>query len=551
MTCILEQSAFSTERSRDGTPTPVYQNEMGQPSQGVGLFDLGMRLHPNRILRASSVHEPRRDKHAEKKQRSCLMICRARIFRISALILITSIGCTPPHASIEADYVFENVNVIPMSEEVVLANKAVAVRNGKIVAILDQASADNIEASIRVDAAGKYLMPGLTDMHIHMRMDPQAAFNLFLANGVTTVFNMGLGDRNGDIAIDHLMLRDDVASGRMDGPRYLVSGPQLHAEELPTLAEVEPMLDHHVERGYDVIKVHGPLDNDVYDSLISGARARDLLVTGHTQHLRPLSDSLQVDVIEHMEEFLYVSRNPAHGEAAAGSLENYLKAYFPHAERMSDPAYRAPVVREVAESGVYVDPTLIIYKYILNYVSDDLFAELQLDENLVYLPERTRDEYLNPETNEYRTGFAKVMGKYLGDQDAVVAHTARNTETLSALLFEMHEAGVPLLLGTDVFGALVPGFAVHQELELMVDAGLTPYEALRTGTVNVAAYLGETDGAGTVGVGRRADFILVADNPLADISNASDVSGVFSHGRWRSASYLANLLIEAKAITSR
>ena len=257
-----------------------------------------------------------------------------------------------------------------------------------------------------------------------------------------------------------------------------------------------------------------------------------------------------MDAIEHMEEFVYVSRDPAHGEAAAGSLENYLKAYFRHAERMSDPEYRAPVVREVAASGIYIDPTLIIYKYILIYVSDDLFAELQLDERLVYLPKHVRDEYLDPEANEYRAGFAKVLGEYLGGQDAVVAHTARNVETMSALLFEMHQAGVPLLLGTDLFGAVVPGFAVHQELELMVDAGLTPYEALRTGTVNAAAYLGETDSAGTVEVGKRADFILVADNPLADIGNAADVSGVFSNEKWRSAADLARMLAAAKTLSA-
>lgn len=472
-----------------------------------------------------------------------------RIFGLS-LAASTAISCTKQPAIIEADYVFEHVDVVPLSEEIVLADRAVAVRGGEIIAILDQSSADNIETSTRVDATGQYLMPGLTDMHVHMRMDPQAAFNLFLANGVTTVFNMGLADSNGDVEINHLQLRDDVATGRMDGPRYLVSGPQLHAEQLPTLAEVEPMLDYHVAQGYDAIKVHGPLDNDVYDSLVSGARARGLRLTGHTQHLRPLSHSLHQDAIEHMEEFVYVSRDSAHGKAAAGSLENYLKAYLPNAERMSDPEYRAPVVRDVAESGIYVDATLIIYKYIHSYVSDDLFEQLQSDERLVYLPKRTLDEYMNPETNEYRIGFARVVGEFLGGQDAVVAHVARNVETFSALLLEMHGAGVPLLLGTDLFGAVVPGFSIHQELELMVAAGLTPYEALRTGTVNAAAYLGEADSAGTVEVGKRADFVLVADNPLADIGNAADVSGVFSHGKWRSASDIANMLAEAKRLSA-
>ena len=109
-----------------------------------------------------------------------------RILGLS-LAALGAISCAKQQATIEADYVFENINVIPLNEEVALANKAVAVRNGEIVAILNQSAADNVEASMRVDGAGQYLLPGLADMHIHMRMDPHAAFNLFLANGVTTV----------------------------------------------------------------------------------------------------------------------------------------------------------------------------------------------------------------------------------------------------------------------------------------------------------------------------------------------------------------------------
>ena len=114
----------------------------------------------------------------------------------------------------------------------------------------------------------------------------------------------------------------------------------------------------------------------------------------------------------------------------------------------------------------------------------------------------------------------------------------------------MHEAGVPLLLGTDSFGTVVPGFSIHQELELIVAAGLSPYEALRTGTVNVAAYLGETDTAGTIEVGKRADFILLEENPLTDIRHASSVRGVFTQGNWHSESELASMLAEAKALSA-
>src|SRR5690606_19607389 len=140
---------------------------------------------------------------------------------------------------------------------------------------------------------------------VHVRWEPQAMFNLFLANGVTTVFNMGLSDGGGEI--DHVALRSGIAAGAMVGPRYLISGPQLHAEHLPDLAAVESMLDRHVERQFDVVKIHGNLAPTIYDALIDGARARGLRITGHAQHLMPLSESLRMDGFEHMEEFLYVS----------------------------------------------------------------------------------------------------------------------------------------------------------------------------------------------------------------------------------------------------
>ena len=145
------------------------------------------------------------------------------------LSLLIVCGCGTPPKTIEADYLFENVNVVPLNEEVVLSNQKVAILDGEIVGIFDQSSEENVVASERIDGSGRYVMPGLADMHIHMRFDPQTMFNLFLANGVTTVRNMRLGD--GDV--DHVKLRSDVDTGRMIGPRYLISGPQLTPELLP------------------------------------------------------------------------------------------------------------------------------------------------------------------------------------------------------------------------------------------------------------------------------------------------------------------------------
>jgi imidazolonepropionase-like amidohydrolase len=463
------------------------------------------------------------------------------------VVLPVSASCTSP-PNIEADYVFENVNVVPMNEETVLASQAVAVRDGKIVAIVDQSRSADIIAGRRIDGADRYLMPGLADMHVHVRWSPQAMFNLFLANGVTTVTNMGLGDGVG--SIDHLSLRNDVASGNIVGPRYLISGPQLHADQLATIDQVAPMLDRHVEQRFDVLKVHGDLPPEIYDALLRGARERSLRVTGHAQQLMPLSESLRMDSIEHIEEFLYVSRDAKFGKAAAGSLENFLGAYSSNLQRLAKPEERAAILHDVAASDIYVAPSLIIYKYIQVYLADDLFEALHEDARLAYLPESVRNEYLNSDTNEYRRDLAVVFGKHLGAGVPVDVHFAENIRLLSTLLYEMHKVGVPLLLSTDSFGAAVPGYSVHQELELLVTAGLTPYEALQTGTVNVAAYLGEEELAGTIEVGKRADFVLLEQNPLIDIKHAATVKGVFTHGRWHSETGIRDLLIEAKQVLS-
>lgn len=451
---------------------------------------------------------------------------------LSSLLIIC--GCWAPPEAIEADYLFENVNVVPLNEEVVLSNQKVAVLGDKIVGIFDQSSEVNVAAGERIDCAGRYMTPGLADMHVHMRFDPQTMFNLFLANGVTTVRNMRLGD--GDV--DHVKLRSDVEAGRMTGPRYLVSGPQLTPELLPDVEAVKTMLDRHVEQEYDVVKIHQDLSADVYDALIAGAQERGLRVTGHFQHQMPLAASLRMGSVAHVEEFLYTSLD-GFGEVA-GNLDAFMPIYYAHVERMAGPEYRASIVQEVADSGIYVDATLIVYHMISVWVGDEEFHQLQEDELLAYLPKATREEYLNSDTNPYRQEGFPLSSE----------HIKSNVEILKELLFELHEAGVPLLLGTDSFGTLVPGFSLHQELKLMVAAGLTPYEALRMGTVNVAAYLDEEDVAGTIEIGKRADFILLEENPLTDIRHAGSVGGVFTRGSWFSEPDLASMLAEARALSA-
>jgi hypothetical protein len=466
-----------------------------------------------------------------------------KILSVATFFLATFVLSEHVHAAElqSADFVFDHVNVVPMNADTVQRDRSVVVRDGKIIAIVDGRKTRRYRSAKHIDGGGKYLMPGLSDMHVHLRMAQQDFLDLNLAAGVTTVFNMGTGDGGGKI--DHLALRAHTAAGDVDGPRYLVSGPQLESNNIKSLEDVDKTLQEAVERRYDSIKIHGDFSPELYDALITGARARGLRIRGHGQHMMPLAQTLRMDCVEHVEELLYISRDASLGQEARygveenGNINHFLTAYYHNISHLEDRAYRTEIVKDVAASGVYWDPTIIIYAMIPLYVSDESFAALTDDARLKYLPEGMRRESLDKDKNEYRAGLVPVFSPFLqsmGDRRGVKAHFDHNVTTLLTLTRELHDAGVPLLTGSDAFGALVPGFALHQEMELFVKAGLTPYETLKASTVNAAKYLGEYDRAGTVEVGKRADFILLGANPLDDIRNAADVRGVFTHGKWYS-----------------
>ena len=471
--------------------------------------------------------------------------------RIATVLLAAGAlsGCVHSGVEQEADFVFDHVTVIPMTGKIAQPDLSVAVRHGTIVAIEKGHGSRRYRSARHIDGRGQFLMPGLSDMHVHLRMTPQDFFDLNLASGVTTVFNMGTGDGGGKI--DHLALRASIAAGAMDGPRYLVSGPQLESNLLTSLTEVERVLQENGERHYDAIKIHGDLSPAIYDALVTGAREKGFRIRGHGQHMMPLAQTLRMDCVEHIEELLYISRDDTLGREAKfgveenGNIHHFLTAYHHNIARLEDPIYRAEVAKDIAGSGVYWDPTLIIYSMIPVYVADDSFAALADDPRLAYLPQSMRRESLDPEKNEYRAGLVPVFSTFLqsvGDRSTVKEHFDRNLKVLLNLIKELHDAGVPLLVGSDAFGALVPGFAQHQEMELFVKAGLTPYEALEAATVNAARYLGEFDRAGTIEVGKRADFILLGANPLESIRNAADVRGVFTQSKWYSADDLQTRL---------
>ena len=407
-----------------------------------------------------------------------------------------------------------NVSVLPMDAERVLTAQTVVVENGRITGI-GPARAVTVPPGARtVDGAGKYLMPGLADVHVHFHGNPpdeqRMLLELFVANGVTTVLNL-----RGTPQV--LELRAEVAAGRTLGPRVYTVGPYVNEPFVTTPEDVERAVVEQKRAGYDFVKLHGDLSRAAYARLIAVARREGIRVVGHAPRNLGVEAMFEERppqyALAHIEEFLYDRRN----RSTDSSL--------PHVEaRIPDFA------RSTARARIWVMPNLTAYKMIARQVHD-LEAVLARPE-VRYLPRSSQTGWgaaTNPYTNRIRPDrYEPMMRRY-----RLLEHMVR----------EFHARGVRLLVGTDAMNTgVVPGFSAHDELADLVAAGLSPYQALRAATVNAAEFLSEEEQRGTVAVGQRADLILLDANPLTDIAHTRRIAGVMLRGRWLSPDDIATML---------
>lgn len=411
---------------------------------------------------------------------------------------------------------FVNVNVVPMDSERVLNGQTVITRNGRIVEIGAAAQVKIPDGAMRIDGQGKYLMPGLVDMHVHGFDDDEktAAKELFLyvAYGVTTVQH-----RNGRSKL--LKLREQIKSGNLLVPTLFVSSPFIFGEKSLTLFggthdtpdEARKAVAEYAKDGYSSLKVYGDWKPEPYQALVEEAAKQKIPVTGHFARNLPLDVNLR-------------------GRAEAAHAEEYLYTYFFKVAK-GDWAKRESLIPEVAkatsEAGVAVTANLSTYKSIGLVIGDDTFQELLKKPELKYVPKSNKDRLLSE-----RNGF-RNRKQFKPEQAAVFAGL---TVFLKKLVKGMQDEGVKILLGTDgSFEAqsfTIPGISAHEELRELVDAGLTPYQAILAGTRNAAEVLNAANDFGTVSVGKRADLILVEGNPLENINQFSKQSGVMIRGRW-------------------
>ncbi len=421
---------------------------------------------------------------------------------------------------------FVDVNVVPMDRERVLAHQTVLVRDGRIVAIGPRVPVP--AGARRVEGAGRYLAPGLVDMHAHFERGTEDLHDaagrqlaMYLAYGFTTV--RGLGG-----APTALALRDRVRAGQVLGPDLVVASPSVNGRSAHTPAEAVQRVEAAKRAGYDLIKTHGMFDGRAtYDSMAAAAARVGLPLVGHVTPEYGLAHAMAAhQQVEHLDG--YIAAVVADGTTMPEETQVIVD---PAVLARVEPAKLRALARETARLGIWNGPTLALFETI---VSDAPPESLAAGAAMRYVPKSVLATYAAQKT-EASAGMPA---------DGRRRFVALRREMVRAL----HDAGAKLLVGSDspqFF--MIPGDAALLEAEAFVAAGLTPYAALEAATRNPAEYLGRLGEQGTVAVGKRADLVLLDANPLADVRNLRRLSGVAVGGRWLDAARLAALREEVAA----
>ncbi len=403
---------------------------------------------------------------------------------------------------------FVDVTVIPMDREQRIEHQTVIVRGGRIAAIGPAASTPVPAGVTRVDGRGKFLMPGLAEMHGHVPAQPgavaEATMLLFVANGITTIRGM-------QGSAYHLTLRDAIARGEVLGPTFYAAGPQIDGRRASTPAAAVAVVTEQKNAGFDLLKIQEGVSLEAYDSVVATARRLRIPFGGHVPDEVGLWHALESKqgTIDHLDNFM-------EAVTAADFPMSNLPDTGAAGSRVELDRRIAGAAAATRAAGVAVVPTQALWQML--WVPDDS-ATLSRRPELKYMPPATLAQW-------YRT--IRPGGRLGSDAERKTWISAR-TKILKAV----SDAGVTILLGTDAPQLFsVPGFSIHREMQAMADAGLTPYQILRSGTRNIAAHFERTDDFGTVEVGRRADLILVDADPLAAVANVQRRAGVMVRGLW-------------------
>ncbi|MFO1304392.1 MAG: amidohydrolase family protein [Burkholderiales bacterium] len=465
--------------------------------------------------------------------------------------IVVALGCatTPANPPLTGDFAIVDVTVIPMDTERLEAHRTVVVADGRIKAVLP-ADATRLAPNVRqVDGRGRYLIPGLADMHVHIWGEQEYA--LYVANGVTLVRNMW-----GNAAT--LERRRRIAEGKLVGPRVITPGPLADGDPpiwssslvVHDAAEACAKMAEQQRLGYDFFKIYNNISPSTFDGIVACSRSTGFPFAGHTPDLVGMERMIRggASSIEHLtgygEAELRTDRprlppNPATDRGArtagrAATAERVKNGELAWSD-VFDLERRDELAALAASAKVWSVPTLTVKDHL--YVPRSRVAEELQRPEMRYVDPLLKASW-NPD-NDFRK-------RSTSDRDLTLlgSYFSQDLERVKAL----KRAGAPLMAGSDAPNPFtVHGFALHDELALLVQAGLTPYEALATATTAPARFLGEQGRSGVVAPGARADLVLLDANPLADISATRRIEGVSLDGRWLTRDELQAMLAKIEA----
>jgi imidazolonepropionase-like amidohydrolase len=447
---------------------------------------------------------------------------------LTALLLGAAVGATA----------LTHVTVIDTATGTARGDMTCVVEGARIREVAPSASAVVPPGARVVDASGKYLIPGLWDMHIHTFFGDwvpggrEVTLPLLLANGVTGVRDMG-SDLDPILAA-----RRDVASGTLLGPRMVISGPMLDGpkSQFPAALKIGTPEDGRQavrmlkERGVDFIKIQSYVPREAYFAIADECRKQKIAFEGHVPDAIRASEASKAGQasFEHLigvfegsstaeDKFLEGGKSPAH----------FLETF--------DAAHEAALIPLLAKNGTWQCPTLFWERG--QWLVDAI--DVTKDPDGKYAPvswrEKTWPTFAKGIMKDMDTDPLPVREKFVEHELGIVGRLSRG--------------GVPFLAGTDTPAGVdvIPGPSLHHELERFVAAGFTPADALRTATLNPAKFLGRLADLGTVEKGKIADLVLLDANPLDDIRNTRRIAAVFANGRYLSRADLDKMLAEVEA----
>ncbi len=448
------------------------------------------------------------------------------ISRISFYILLLLVGCNKKEEGQKFDVLISSINIVDLVSGTIIENQNIGINNDTIALIEDSGQGTHHTGISTIDGTGNFIMPGLWDNHVHFRGGKDLVntnkdfLKLFIANGIT-----GVRDAGGDLTPDVLSWKKEINAKKLIGPIIFTSGPKLDGPsptwagslEVETKQQINKAIDSLASLNVDFIKIYdSKISREAYLDILKEAKKRGMITSGHMPFTVNLGEAIEngIGSIEHLYYVLKGCSNKEKEITEAvikgemgfwDSFEEVMKTY--------DKEVAQNTFNALKKQNTHVVPTLHIGD-VLSY----------LDEN-----DHSKDEYLSYIGAGIIKTYEGRINRALNASPNAIERRKKLQKMFVDLVPKLQEAGVQLLAGSDS-GAYnsytYPGISLHKELEQMVKAGLSPLEALKTSTYNGAGFLGHVDQYGTLTVGKSSDVIILAKNPLKDITNTKKITYV-------------------------